>query len=170
MSDHQHSLACLEEIGGQLVCRHEAKLVTISTGAFVPSYCKCGVPVEKPGYKCQLCLDQARAAQREYIGALGSALARSTLPSTPKPPSRPTRPASVPFNLERYESLCPKYARKGKTKEQRAALGYYTFCLREEDRYGGSVFVRPGDSRSKELAAKSKDASDWCKAVGIEHP
>jgi len=80
------------------------------------------------------------------------------------------KPATVPGNLERYLDLCPKYARKGKTKAQKAALGYYTFCLNEEDRYTGSVFYRPGDKRSQELEQKSKDASDYCKMVGIENP
>lgn len=80
------------------------------------------------------------------------------------------RPATVPFSTENYADLCPKYARKGLTKQQKGALGYYTFCLREEDRYTGSIFYRPDDHRSKELRTKAKDASDYCKMVGIKHP
>ncbi len=80
------------------------------------------------------------------------------------------RPASVPAILDHYSDLCPKYARKGLSKQQRAALGYYTFCLREEDRFTGSIFYRPGDRRNKELEQKSREASDYCKIVGIEHP
>jgi hypothetical protein len=81
-----------------------------------------------------------------------------------------SKPASVPAIIDHYAEFCLKSDRKGRSKEQKAALGYYQFCLREEDRYSNSIFYRPDDARSKELARKAKDASDWCKALGIEHP
>jgi hypothetical protein len=158
MSDHQHTLACLEEVGGQLVCRVQSQPIAVSS---VQPASPPGIEKE-PGYCVGTnCPDKPKSP---HVHAPGEPKYRSG------GPLRPGRPISVPFNLDRYADLCPKHSRKGKTKEQKAALGYYTFCLREEDRYGGSVFVRPGDRRSKELAAKSTDASNWCKAVGIRFP
>lgn len=77
--------------------------------------------------------------------------------------------ASVP-NTDHYAHLCQRHARKGHTARQKGALGYYQFCLQQEDRYCGSVFYRPGDAREKELLARSKAASDHCKKLGILHP
>ena len=51
------------------------------------------------------------------------------------------------------------------TPVQRKALERYEFCLREEDRYFGSVFVNPVGSRRQE--AKTKAAFDECVRLGM---
>ena len=38
------------------------------------------------------------------------------------------------------------------TRDQKAALERYNFCLREEDRLGGSAFANPLNTRAKEAA------------------
>jgi hypothetical protein len=53
------------------------------------------------------------------------------------------------------------------TKQQRAALEKYEFCLRQEDRYMGSVFVTAHGQR--EYEAKTKAAYDACKALDMTH-
>jgi hypothetical protein len=73
-------------------------------------------------------------------------------------------------NTDHYAHLCPKHSRKGHNAKQKGALGYYQFCLQQEDRYCGSVFYVPGGPREKELLAKSKAASEHCKSLGIAHP
>ncbi len=57
--------------------------------------------------------------------------------------------------------------KKGKTKEQVNALGYYRYCLQQEDRYFGSVFYAPGDTRERELLAKTAEAVEECKKLGV---
>ena len=89
---------------------------------------------------------------------------------TARPLSLETMSTITIPNTDHYAHLCPKASRKGHTKKQKGALGYYQFCLQQEDRYCGSVFYRPGDAREKELLARSKAASDFCKTVGIPHP
>jgi hypothetical protein len=51
------------------------------------------------------------------------------------------------------------------TPAQKKALGRYEFCLREEDRYFGSVFVNAVGSRKQE--AKTKVAYDECVRLGM---
>jgi hypothetical protein len=53
------------------------------------------------------------------------------------------------------------------TKEQKTALNTYNECLRQEDRYLGSVFVTPGGTANVE--AKTKLAYERCKALGMTH-
>lgn len=53
------------------------------------------------------------------------------------------------------------------TREQKAALKAYNFALQQEDRYLGSVFVNPVGQRS--IEAKTKEAYDKCKALGMTH-
>ena len=57
---------------------------------------------------------------------------------------------------------------KGKprlTKEQKAALDDYHFCIKLEDRYMGSVFVNPQGQRKYE--AQTKAAYARCVALGL---
>ena len=62
----------------------------------------------------------------------------------------------------------PKMSTKVKlTRAQSKALKEYNFCLSEEDRYLGSVFVtKAGQAR---VEAKTKAAHDACKALGMNH-
>ena len=53
------------------------------------------------------------------------------------------------------------------TKEQKTALEAYNRCLREEDRYFGSVFVNAGGTAAQE--AKTKIAYERCKALGMTY-
>ena len=53
------------------------------------------------------------------------------------------------------------------TREQKKALEAYEFCLRQEDRYFGSVFVNPIGSR--DIEAKTKLAYERCKVLGMTH-
>jgi hypothetical protein len=55
--------------------------------------------------------------------------------------------------------------KKKLTKEQKRALEKYEFCLREEDRYFGSVFVNAIGTRL--IEAKTKAAAERCKALGM---
>lgn len=52
-------------------------------------------------------------------------------------------------------------------REQRKALAIYNECLRQEDRYFGSVFVNPIGQRA--IEAKTKTAYDRCKSLGMTH-
>ena len=52
-----------------------------------------------------------------------------------------------------------------KTREQSAALKAYNECLRQEDRYLGSVFVTAAGQRA--IEAKTKIAYDRCKSLGM---
>ena len=51
------------------------------------------------------------------------------------------------------------------TRDQKRALERYEFCLREEDRYFGSVFVNAVGTRKQE--AKTKAAYDECVRLGM---
>ena len=53
------------------------------------------------------------------------------------------------------------------TREQKKALERYEFCLREEDRYFGSVFVNPVGTRKQE--EKTREAYEACKRLGMTH-
>ena len=51
------------------------------------------------------------------------------------------------------------------TPAQKRALERYEFCLREEDRLGGSVFANAHNTRLQE--AKTKEAYEACKQLGM---
>ena len=51
------------------------------------------------------------------------------------------------------------------TKAQRDAVKAYEYCLQQEDRYLGSVFVTPMGQR--EIEAKTKAAHDRADALGV---
>lgn len=53
------------------------------------------------------------------------------------------------------------------TKEQKAAVAQYERCLREEDRYLGSVFANAAGQRRVEEA--TRQAYEAAKRVGVEH-
>lgn len=53
------------------------------------------------------------------------------------------------------------------TREQKRALAAYNECLRQEDRYFGSVFVN--EIGSRQIEAKTKVAYERCKALGMTH-
>lgn len=53
------------------------------------------------------------------------------------------------------------------TRDQKAALKAYNECLRQEDRYFGSVFVNPVGTKA--IEAKTKIAYDRCKSLGMTH-
>lgn len=53
------------------------------------------------------------------------------------------------------------------TREQKRALEAYEFRLREEDRYFGSVFVNEPGTRA--IQAKTREAYERCKALGMTH-
>ncbi len=52
-----------------------------------------------------------------------------------------------------------------KTKEQKLALDAYNYCLRQEDRYLGSVFVTAAGQRA--IEAKTQAAYQKCKSLGM---
>jgi hypothetical protein len=53
------------------------------------------------------------------------------------------------------------------TKEQKAAVARYEFCLREEDRYLGSVFANAvGQKRVEE---NTRQAYEAAKRLGVNH-
>jgi hypothetical protein len=54
-----------------------------------------------------------------------------------------------------------------KTRAQTAALKEYEFCLRQEDRYLGSVFVTP--SGQLQVETRTREAYERCKALGMTH-
>ncbi len=56
----------------------------------------------------------------------------------------------------------PKLAR-----EQKRALDRYNFCLREEDRLGGSVFANSFNVRRQE--AKTREAYEECLRLGMTY-
>ena len=61
-------------------------------------------------------------------------------------------------------------SRSGKpklTKDQKAALDRYNFCMREEDRLGGSVFANAHNMRAAE--AKTQAAYAECLRLGMTH-
>lgn len=53
------------------------------------------------------------------------------------------------------------------TREQKKALEAYEYCLRQEDRYFGSVFVNAEGTR--QIEAKTKAAYERCLALGMTH-
>jgi hypothetical protein len=53
------------------------------------------------------------------------------------------------------------------TKEQKTALERYNFCLREEDRLGGSAFANPLNMRAKVAATEAAYAE--CLRLGMTH-
>lgn len=52
------------------------------------------------------------------------------------------------------------------TKDQKQALKEYNFCISQEDRYLGSVFVTPIGQRAYE--EKTKIAYERCKSLGMD--
>ena len=53
------------------------------------------------------------------------------------------------------------------TSDQKRALERYNFCLREEDRLGGSVFANEINTRRQE--AKTKEAYESCLRLGMTY-
>ena len=53
------------------------------------------------------------------------------------------------------------------TKEQKAAVERYEFCLRQEDRYLGSVFVTPVGQRAAEQ--KTREAYEAAVRLNVGH-
>lgn len=53
------------------------------------------------------------------------------------------------------------------TEAQKSALGAYNECLRQEDRYFGSVFVNAAGAAA--IEAKTKAAYEYCKSLGMTH-
>lgn len=53
------------------------------------------------------------------------------------------------------------------TRDQKAALKAYNECLRQEDRYFGSVFVNA--QGTKAIESKTKAAYDRCKSLGMTY-
>ena len=51
------------------------------------------------------------------------------------------------------------------TVEQKRALAAYEYCLKQEDRYLGSVFVTPQGQR--DIETKTAQAYAKCKALGM---
>jgi hypothetical protein len=60
-----------------------------------------------------------------------------------------------------------KGSKKGFTKEQIEALGYYRYCNIQEDRYAESVFYVPGSTSEKRLAANTAEAVKQCEKLGV---
>src|ERR1700681_4491667 len=52
------------------------------------------------------------------------------------------------------------------TPTQKKALNHYNFCLQQEDRYLGSVFVTPSGQERGEN--RTRDAHEACKALGMD--
>ena len=53
------------------------------------------------------------------------------------------------------------------TKDQKCALKAYEYCLRQEDRYLGSVFVNAAGQR--DIEAKTRAAYERCKSLGMTY-
>jgi hypothetical protein len=53
------------------------------------------------------------------------------------------------------------------TKEQKAAVDRYERCLREEDRYLGSVFATAHGQRL--IEAKTREAYETAKRLGVSY-
>jgi len=53
------------------------------------------------------------------------------------------------------------------TPEQKAAVARYEYCLRQEDRYLGSVFVNPVGQRQVE--ACTREAYEAARRLGVSH-
>ena len=56
---------------------------------------------------------------------------------------------------------------KGLTKEQRAAVEAYNECLRQEDRYLGSVFAN--HIGQQKVESKTREAYERAKRLGVNH-
>jgi len=52
-------------------------------------------------------------------------------------------------------------------KEQKAAINHYEYCLRQEDRYLGSVFAN--HIGQKQVEEKTKAAFEAAKKLGVAH-
>ncbi len=53
------------------------------------------------------------------------------------------------------------------TREQKRALEHYNYCLKQEDRLGGSVFANAHNMRLQE--AKTAEAYEACKRLGMTY-
>jgi hypothetical protein len=53
------------------------------------------------------------------------------------------------------------------TKEQKAAVSRYEQCLREEDRYFGSVFANP--TGQKRVEENTRQAFEAAKRLGVSY-
>lgn len=53
------------------------------------------------------------------------------------------------------------------TKEQKAAVARYEHCLREEDRYLGSVFAN--STGQKRVEENTRQAYEAAKRLGVNH-
>ena len=53
------------------------------------------------------------------------------------------------------------------TKEQRQAVKDYEYCLKQEDRYLGSVFANAHGQ--KQIEEKTKQAHDHAKRLGVDY-
>jgi hypothetical protein len=53
------------------------------------------------------------------------------------------------------------------TKEQKAAVARYEYCLRQEDRYLGSVFANAHGQRL--IEAKTREAYEAAKRLGVSY-
>jgi hypothetical protein len=53
------------------------------------------------------------------------------------------------------------------TKEQKAAVNHYEFCLRQEDRFLGSVFANAFSQ--KQYEEKTRQAYEAAKRLGVSH-
>jgi hypothetical protein len=53
------------------------------------------------------------------------------------------------------------------TKEQKAAVQHYEYCLRQEDRYLGSVFANAHGQRL--IEEKTRQAYENAKRLGVAH-
>jgi len=65
-----------------------------------------------------------------------------------------------------FNSLPAGKVKKAKlSDEQKIALAAYNECLRQEDRYFGSVFAN--EAGAAKIEAKTKAAYDYCKSLGM---
>ena len=62
-----------------------------------------------------------------------------------------------------YAMYCK--VKKGLTKAQKEAVGYYNFQNKEMDRYCESVFYIPNGSREKEIQNRINQAVEKCKQL-----
>jgi hypothetical protein len=53
------------------------------------------------------------------------------------------------------------------TKAQKAAVAHYEYCLKQEDRYLGSVFANAHGQ--KLIEAKTREAYEAAKRLGVSH-
>jgi hypothetical protein len=62
-----------------------------------------------------------------------------------------------------------KGKKKGLSKEQINAIGYYNYCNIQEDRYFGSIFYTKNSNREKEILENTKKAVIECKKLDVEN-